>query len=224
VKRLFRKAFLVLLAGCVVYAVYLSTLDLADAPPLQDGDIVFQTSWTDQSVAVGLATGSLYLHTGMVKMTGSGPAVMHAAAQVEETPLKAWIDGGILKRFAVYRYRGITPRQASRAVVAAEQYYGRNYDLYFLFDNNKIYCSELPYLAYQQSGINIGKISKISELSVDNYFAKKVIEARWRSHPKCYEKDLTFEQCYAIIMAQELVTPASIAADPHFERIFTNYP
>ncbi len=212
----------ILAAG--LYTGVLAFKNEHDLPPLSDGDLIFQTSWTSQSIAVGIATWSLYLHTGIIKTTPTGPVVVHAGAQVGETPLSDWIDGGILQRFAVYRYKDLSPDQAINILNQAAQYYGKYYDIYFLFHNDKLYCSELPYLAYQESGIPIGKVEKIGNLSVNNYFSKKVIEQRWRSHPECQAKDMTFEQCYESIMQQTLVTPTSLAEDSHFERIFTNYP
>ncbi len=219
-----QRIFLALLSACGIYASYLATIDESDLPPLRDGDLVFQTTWTNQSLAVGVATGSLYLHTGIVEQTDHGPVIIHAGAKVGKESLHDWIDGGILKRFAVYRYRNLSAEQGKHIVQAARQYIGRNYDLYFLFDNDTIYCSELPYLAFKQSNIALGTVKKIGELSVNNAFVKKLIEQRWRNYPKCREDGLTFERCYDIIMAQELISPVELSDDPKLERIFTNYP
>lgn len=219
-----RKFLLLLIGGGFLYASYLSTLGENDLPPLKDGDLVFQTTWTNQSLAVGVATGSLYLHTGIIKQTDKGPVVIHAAQQVVEEPLHDWIKGGILQRFAVYRHKGLGAEQSKRIVEKAEAYLGRRYDFHFLFGNQEIYCSELPYLSYKDSGITLGKAEKVGELSINNRFVKKLIEQRWQDHPKCEGKNMNFEQCYDIIMSQELISPAALAEDKNMERLFSNYP
>ena len=192
-------------------------------PSLKDGDVVLQSTPDPQAIAIALASISPYTHTGLIKMTERGPMVIQAAQTVRETPLDAWIAQGVWKRFSVYRHKDLTPEQGKRIVAEAKKYYDKRYDIYFSFDNDQIYCSELPYLAYRDAGLDIGKVQKISELHVDNRFAKELIEQRWEKHPQCIGKGYTFQQCYDVIMAVTLITPDSITEDARFERIFTNY-
>ena len=206
-----------------VYGIYLYAKDDTFLPPLQDGDIVLQSTPDPQAIAIALATMSPYTHTGIIKLTDKGVAVIQAADIVRETPLKQWIRQGVFSRFSVYRHQGLTPEQGKRVVTAAWNYYGKHYDIFFSFANDQIYCSELPYLSYRDTGISVGKVQKIKELHVNNSFARELIEERWEHHPKCVGKKMTFEECYDVIMNDELVSPASIADDPHFARIFTNY-
>lgn len=210
----------VLIAG---YGGYLYTIGEAELPPLRNGDIVFQTTWTNQSMAIALASGSVYIHTGLIELTPSGPIVIEAGQVVRETPLHQWISGGILKRFALYRYKNLTSSQEASLVKAARVYEGKPYDFYFSFDNDAIYCSELIYLAYRDSGLPLGKIEQIGSLSINNRFAKKLIEQRWRDYPKCKGKNYDFEQCYSVILAQTLVTPYGLTQDGHLQLLFTNY-
>jgi hypothetical protein len=51
-----------------------------------------------------------------------------------------------------------------------------------------------------------------------------LIKQRWRRNSECSSQHFDFDQCYAHILDQELVTPASIAADRNFKRIYSNYP
>lgn len=220
----FTKFFLTvcLLAG--MYAVYLSGKDLSEAPPLQDGDLVFQTTETNQSMAIVLASGSLYTHTGVVAITPDGPHVIDAARTVREGPLTSWVHGGIAERFSIYRYKDLSPEQGKKIVAAARSYIGRSYDFYFSFDNDTIYCSELDYLAFKDADVPLGFVKKIGELHINNSFVKKIIEQRWQQYPACQGKQLNFEQCYDIMMAQQIITPVDVAHDPHLELLFTNYP
>lgn len=220
----FKNTLLALLCCLLAYGAYLYTLDADDMPPLKDGDLIFQTSWTDQSLAIGLATASPYIHGGIIRQAGSGFVVIEAAATVKETPLREWIGRGILGRFALYRHRDLNPGLASRLLEAAKAYYGRLYDHYFSFDNDTIYCSELIYLAFKDAGIAVDAPEKIAALYINNAMTKKLIEQRWEQYPSCKGKGFSFEQCYDVIMEQEIISPERIATDSHIERIFTNYP
>jgi uncharacterized protein YcnI len=64
---------------------------------LKDGDIVFHTSRSAQSLAVQRATGSRYSHMGVVLLRGGKPYVFEAVSTVRYTPLAQWTargDGG----------------------------------------------------------------------------------------------------------------------------------
>lgn len=57
-------------------------------PPLQNGDLVFQTQRSSQDVAIMYATGSLYSHMGIVKIPPDGePHVIEAVGPVREITL-----------------------------------------------------------------------------------------------------------------------------------------
>jgi hypothetical protein len=219
-----KKITLTLLIILALYAGYLSTLGESSLPPLNDGDLIFQTSLTDQSIAIALSSLSLYIHTGVIHKSGNATSVVEAALHVTETPLHTWINRGVLQRFSVYRYKGLTPVQGAHIVTAAQEYIGRPYDFYFSFDNDAIYCSELDYLAFRDSGISLVTPEKIGDLYVNNRFVKKIIEQRWHNYPACQGKNLTFDQCYDQIMAGQIVTPATIAHALNMELIFSNYP
>jgi len=161
---------------------------------------------------------------GIVKNDGKTIKVIEAAATVRETALQEWINRGLLKRIAIYRDPDLTQEQAKQILSAARDLYGKPYDIFFSFDNDAIYCSELPYLAYKAAGISIGKIQKISDLHFDNFLVKKIVQQRWQRHPECKAKQYNFEQCYSYILDQDLVTPASIASDGKFKRVYSNYP
>ena len=193
-------------------------------PPLKDGDLIFQTSTSSQSSAIFVATGNSYTHMGIIKSSPTGLVVVEATGVVKETPLRDWVNRGLLNRVALYRDEKLTTEQSQVILSSAEKYYGRAYDIFFSFNNQAIYCSELPYLAFGKAGIPIGRVQKVSELNFDNALVRKIIEQRWQRHEECTAKNYDFEQCYNHILNQSLVTPASIADDPQFTKIFSNYP
>ena len=212
----------VLCIGLVVGSFYATAK--GGLPALQDGDLIFQTSMSRQSGAILIATADRYSHMGIVKNDGKSVKVVEAAGTVKETALQEWINRGLLNRFTVYRDPNLTPEQAKQILAAARDLYGKPYDIFFSFGNDAIYCSELPYLAYRAAGISIGKIQKVSDLHFDNFLVKKIIRQRWQRHSECKSKQYDFEQCYKYILEQDLVTPASIAKDGRFKRIYSNYP
>lgn len=72
--------------------------------------------------------------------------------------------------------------------------------------------------------IAVGREQKVRDLKIDNAAVRKLIESRWRRHPLCQKAETgTFAACYAVILAQPLVTPASIARDPKLELVYSNF-
>lgn len=193
-------------------------------PELRDGDLIFHTSTSNQSSAILVATADAYTHMGIIKKKDSNAFVIEAAGTVKETPLNDWVNRGLFKRVAVYRDPDLTSAQARRILAKAKTYYGRPYDIFFSFNNKAMYCSELPYLAYKGAGITIGTVQKVSELNFDNALVEKLIKARWQRHTECTQKSYDFEECFQHILNQDLITPASIAQDARFEKIYSNYP
>jgi hypothetical protein len=47
---------------------------------------------------------------------------------------------------------------------------------------------------------------------------------RWQRDSEGRSRQFDFEQCYKYILDQDLVTPASIANDGKFKKIYSNYP
>jgi hypothetical protein len=54
----------------------------ASAPDVRDGDIIFQTSLSSQSVAIQRATHSKYSHMGLIVVREGTPYVLEASATV----------------------------------------------------------------------------------------------------------------------------------------------
>jgi hypothetical protein len=192
-----------------------------ELPPLHDGDLVFQTSRDPQATAILAATTSLFSHVGIVEKTPEGDKVIEAASVVRENPLSRWIKQGVAERMAIYRYKTLTDAQGHQIVAAATHYDGTPYDPFFSWKSTGMYCSKLPYLAYKQAGLEAGTLQNFSDLHMDNFLVRDLIEKRRRQFPDCADKD--FAGCYDYILHQPVITPASIAADAHFEKIYSNY-
>jgi hypothetical protein len=161
---------------------------------------------------------------GIIKHTQRGFLVIEAGSPARETPLQNWINEGRLKRITVERVKNIEPKDMSRVLRKAKAYYGSSYDPYFIFDDKKMYCSELVYLAFKNSGIELGHLQPLKSLFVYNPAVKSLFKERWESHPSCAkDKAKSADECWAKISEQQLITPRSIAEDPKLETIYTNY-
>ena len=86
-------------------------------PQLRDGDIIFHTSRSSQSLAIQRAAGSRYSHMGVIVHRDGKPHVFEAVGRVSYTPLQAWIERGVDGHHVVRRLR--KPLSSARANGAA---------------------------------------------------------------------------------------------------------
>lgn len=213
-------------AGAFMLWLNLTTVSAAELPPLKTGDIVFQESGNSQSLAIALASGSLYTHTGLIEISADGRAsVVEATGPVRTTPLDKWIEHGTGGRITVKRVKGLGADAAKKALAAAHAHDGKPYDHFFYKGLDAIYCSELVHLAFKDgAGLSVGVEQRIKDLNIDNAAVRSLIEARWRAYPVCVAKKARdFATCYPMILDETLVTPASVARDPKLETVFTNF-
>lgn len=216
--------FFAAVAAVILCAWFALTPPKLDKLELRNGDIVFQTLPGLQDVAVALASGSAYTHMGFIRMKGKAPIVIEAIGPVKETPLAEWAARGSGKRIAVMRVKGLSADDAAKAIARARKEYGKPYDIYFLPSYDAFYCSELVRVGFEAAGVTLGRMEKVSDLA-GSPAMDEIIRRRWQNYPPCKKvKGITLEKCRGIIMQQELVTPASIAADAQLEPLYSNYP
>lgn len=175
-RRGFRWAALLLLVRTTAHAT----------PSLMDGDLVFQTSRSSQSVAVQRATGSTYSHMGMVVLQGGQPLVLEAVATVRTTPLARWVARGEGGHYVVKRLRDaptrLTPAAVQRLRSAANAMAGRPYDLAFGWSDDHIYCSELVWKAYDRAlGVQIGSLQKVRDFNLGDPAVRAKLRERYGS-------------------------------------------
>ncbi|MFA7276499.1 MAG: YiiX/YebB-like N1pC/P60 family cysteine hydrolase [Pseudobdellovibrionaceae bacterium] len=216
--------FLALAIGSCMVWLELTRATPENIPELRDGDVVLHTSGSGQSLAILMATRSLYTHMGIVHITRHGPVIVEAASVVMQTPLKDWIKRGRWGRLTILRKKELSPQKADEVVSHAASYVGRLYDPYFSMGTDRIYCSELVWLAFKEAGIKVGKIEKVGDLALNSMPVKKVIEQRWKKYPACHaQKIQNFPECWEKILEGTIVTPASIADDTQFGSVYSNY-
>lgn len=140
---------------------------------IREGDIVFQTSRSAQSLAIQLATHSPYSHMGLVLYQGGRPFVLEAITHVQLTPLKEWTARGENGRFVVKRLRDgsvLGDRKKSAALrKAALTFVGRPYDPYFEWSDERIYCSELVWKAFERGlGIQLSDLETVDSFDLSD--------------------------------------------------------
>ena len=150
---------------------------------LRDGDIIFHESRSSQSKAIQLATKSRYSHMGIVYRNDGKWFVYEAVEPVKLTPLQQWIDRGRNGHFVVKRLRSasrLTPAVLKRMRASGEKYRGKPYDLYFEWDNQRIYCSELVWKIYKEgAGIEIGRLQRLREFDLSTPAVRAKMKERY---------------------------------------------
>lgn len=154
------------------------------ADQLRDGDIIFHTSRSAQSIAIQRATRSKYSHVGIVFFRDGDPYVYEAIKTVQYTPLKKWVgrgDGGhyVLKRLQDAD-RNLTPEAVVKLRLAAAKFQGKPYDFTFEWSDARIYCSELVWKIYERGlGLHVGRLQKLREFDLSDPIVKAKMKERY---------------------------------------------
>ena len=174
-------------------------------PSLKNGDIVFIKSETSQSIALKEATGSEWTHVGIF-VEGY---VAEAVAGVRYTSLKSFIGRSKNGEYIIYRYPGFS--SSLKELKAAINKYQSPYDIYFEWDNTRIYCSELVYKVFKDlSGVDIGKLQTLKEMDLSGPAVRDLIKRRYDKNNKKVNLDET------------IVTPVSQMLDSDLELVTTS--
>jgi cell wall-associated NlpC family hydrolase len=125
---------------------------------VKEGDVIFQTSQSEQSPLIQIGTRSMITHCGIVVMKGGKPYVLETQRTIVLTPFDKFIARGKDGRYWLKR------SNKDNIKIKYNSYLGKPYDLAFKFDNGKFYCSELIYDIYiKQLGIELCKPKKVGD-------------------------------------------------------------
>lgn len=179
---------LLVLAGCTQKFEkqhQVTTRPVTDSS-LHDGDIIFQTSRSAQSIAVQQATHSPYSHCGLIVKRNGNWYVLEAVQPVKFTVLDKWIERGkggdyIIKRL-INADKILTPSATNSMDTVANTFISKDYDIYFGWDDDKIYCSELIWKIYKRSiGISIGNTQKLRDMDLSGNVVKQKMFERYKN-------------------------------------------
>jgi hypothetical protein len=157
----------------VVLLASLSGCDQVAGYQPRNGDIVFHTSRSSQSLAIQLATKSPYSHMGIVYLHDGQPFVFEAVQPVKLTPLAAWVERGEKHHFVAKRLkdadRRLTPAVLHQMRTVGEQFAGKSYDLYFEWSDDRIYCSELVWKVFDRgAGVQLGERQTMKDFDLSH--------------------------------------------------------
>ena len=125
---------------------------------VKEGDVIFQTSQSQQSPLIQIATRSKISHCGIIVMRNGKPYVLETLKTLVVTPLDKFIARGEGGKYWLKR------SNKENIKIKYGNYLGKPYDLAFKFDNGKFYCSELIYDIYKnQLGIELCEPKKVSD-------------------------------------------------------------
>jgi hypothetical protein len=162
----------------------LSACEDSLAEQLRDGDIIFHTSRSAQSVAIQKATHSKYSHMGIVFFRDGSPYVYEAITTVQYTPLKKWVARGDGGHYVVKRLRDadrlLTPEAITKLRQVAAKLLGKQYDLTFEWSDARIYCSELVWKIYERGlGLRVGRLQKLRDFDLSDPIVKAKMKERY---------------------------------------------
>jgi hypothetical protein len=188
-------------------------LDQKVQESLRDGDIIFQTSQSRQCEAVRIATNSKFSHCGIIYDIKGEKYVYEAVQPVKITPLKEWISHGENDSYLVKRLKNVD-KALSLAVIEKMKSYGtqfknKDYDLYFEWTDDKIYCSELVWKIYKNgAGIELCGLESLKSFNLENDLVKEILKERYGN---------------TIPLEEKVVAPSQLVDSPLLETVIDTY-
>jgi len=147
---------------------------------VEDGDIIFQRSQSRQAKAIAAATQSDYTHMGIIFFDNNQPFVYEAIQPVVRTPLQSWIQRGVGHHYVVKRLRDTSKVNFPKLKKEVRRNLGKDYDWLFEWSDDRIYCSELVWKAYQKTaGIKIGTLGKLRDFQLDHPSVRQIMRERY---------------------------------------------
>ena len=156
----------------------------SDNNEFMSGDIIFQTSESNQSKAIQIATKSRYSHMGIIYLQDNEYYVFEAVQPVKLTLLTDWIKRGENEHYVVKRLKNskevLTSEKLSDMKVIGNRFLGKNYDLYFEWSDERIYCSELVWKIYKEAlGIEVGELETLQDFDLTNEVVTEKLRERY---------------------------------------------
>ena len=139
--------------------------------------------------------------------------VYEAVQPVKLTRLNDWINRGVESKYAVKRLKNaseiLNPASIDKLKKAGEKFLGKNYDLYFEWSNERIYCSELVWKMYNEAlGIQICKLEKMKDFDLSHPMVQEKIKERFGDN---------------IPVDEIVISPVSIYNSDLLTLIYSNY-
>lgn len=179
----------------------------------QNGDIIFQTSESEQCEAVRIATNSKFSHCGIIFIENGKTYVYEAVQPVKVTPLEDWINHGRDSKYVVKRLKNLQTKLTVEQLDAMKKYgskmLNKNYDIYFGWSDSEIYCSELVWKIYKNgANIELCNTKELKDFNLNNPIVQRIMYQRYGSQVPLHEK---------------VVAPSQLHDSELLETVFDNY-
>lgn len=207
-----KKLILFLVISCTVFIFSCGNSKTA-FPEFQNGDIILQTSESQQCEAVRIATNSKFSHCGIIFIKNGKTYVYEAVQPVKITLLADWITHGRDSKYVVKRLKK-TEKQLTAEQLNAMKEYGdsmlnKNYDIYFGWSDSEIYCSELVWKIYQNGAqIELCKTKELKDFNLNHPIVQTIMKQRYGNNIPYHEK---------------VVAPSQLYDSEVLETVFDNY-
>ncbi len=154
------------------------------SPSLEEGDLIFQSSDSEQAQAIRTATGSRYSHVGILFRKNGELHVYEAIGPVRSTKLSDWVHRGKDEHYVVKRLKkadSLLDREALKEMRSVGKVFsGKKYDPYFNWSDERIYCSELVWKIYDRAlDLRIGELQELSEFDLDEPLVRRLLKERY---------------------------------------------
>jgi hypothetical protein len=155
-----------------------------DTSALKEGDIIFQESLSEQAIAIKSATHSRYTHVGIIFKYGNRYKVLEAVQPVKITELDVFINRGVDHHYIIKRLKNykslVKKNDAERMKKIGNSYIGRDYDIYFEWSDERIYCTELVWKIYKKTfNVEIGRLEQLKDFDLSDPSVKKLMKKRY---------------------------------------------
>ena len=179
----------------------------------KNGDLIFQTSESQQCEAVRIATKSKFSHCGIIFIEKGKTYVYEAVQPVKITPLKDWITHGKDSKYVVKRLKKLEEKLTESQILVMKKYgekqLNKNYDIYFGWSDSEIYCSELVWKIYKNgANIEICPTKELKDFDLSHPLVQSIMKQRYGSNIPYNEK---------------VVAPSQLHDSELLETIFDNY-
>ncbi|HTF82304.1 MAG TPA: YiiX family permuted papain-like enzyme [Cytophagales bacterium] len=152
---------------------------------LKSGDILFQSGDSKQCEAVKLATHSEFSHCGIYLIDENQIGYVYEAVQpVRKTPLAQWIKQGLGAKYSVSRLKSadkLINDSTSRLLRnEAQTHLGKDYDIYFGWSDDKLYCSEYVWKIYKNAlNIDLCTLKTLKDFDLSSAQVSSLIRERY---------------------------------------------
>lgn len=182
------------------------------ASKFKDGDLIFQTSESKQCEAVRIATKSKFSHCGIIYDINGKWLVFEAVQPVKLTPIEDWIKHGKDNKYVVKRLKDesvLKPEVLQKMKEYSQQFDGKEYDAYFEWTDNRIYCSELVWKIYKNAaGIELSKLREMKEFNLEDPRVQKILKERYGN---------------AVPLEEKVVAPSDLADSSLLKTVIDTY-